>query len=154
MSTITKSARVVGTVWLPLAILALTVAATTWPRTRDTNGTRSAMTARIVAAQLKDVPSHNRLFRASLDLTSDSVWVLRLRTASGTPVRNAGVAIDAWMPEQDSVAHSTSTAVEYSGAGSYRVRPVALDRTGWWNVSVRISAAGRADSLAFNVILD
>jgi len=147
MSAITKSARVVCTMWMPLVALVLTVTATTWPRPR------AALQQRIVNARLTDVPSHNRLYRATLDLTSDSVWTLRLRSSSGVPISNAAVAMDAWMPEQGTVAHLTPLATEDSHAGSYRVRPVALGRQGWWNVSVRIAAAGRTDSLAFNVIL-
>lgn len=147
MSAITKGARVACTMWIPLVALALTVTATTWPRPRV------ALPQRIVNARLTDVPSHNRLYRATLDLTSDSVWTLQLSSNSGEPIPNAAVAMDAWMPEQGRVAHVTPLATEDSLAGSYHVRPAPLDRQGWWNISVQIAAAGRTDSLAFNVIL-
>ena len=61
--------------------------------------------------------------------------------------------MDAWMPERESAAHAMPTAAEYSGGGGYRVTPVALDRPGWWNIRLQITAAGRTDSLAFNVIV-
>lgn len=152
MSAITKVVRATCQLWIPLAVLALTLTAMTWPRSHVVNRNAEVM-ERVVTARLTDVPSHNRLYRASLALTSDSVWVLRVRSASGVPVRNARVAMDAWMPEQEGVAQAAPTAVNYTGAGEYRVRPLALDRPGWWNVRVQISAAGRADSLAFNVML-
>ena len=151
MSATTNTVRATFTMWIPLAVVALTVAATTRPRPRVAEST--AMANRIAVARLNDIPSHNRLYRASLDLTSDSGWLVRLRSASGAPVRNAAVVLDAWMPEQEDLAPVTPTAVEYLGAGTYRVAPLALDRPGWWNISVRISSAGRTDSLAFNVIL-
>lgn len=148
MSAVTRIARMACRMWIPLAALSLAVTATTWPRPRAT-----AVMGRVVTARLTEIPSHNRRYVASLDLTSDSVWFLRLRSASGVPIPNARLAIKAWMPEQKRVAKSASTATEYSSAGSYRVTPLALDRSGWWNISVQISAAGGADSLAFNVIL-
>lgn len=153
MSAVTKLLGPTCKLWIPLAVLTLTLTATTWPRSRSSNVAPSGAAERIVAQRLTDVPSHNRLYRASLVLTSDSAWVLRLRSASGVPVRNARVAVDAWMPEQASPARITQTAADYVGAGAYRVTPVALDRPGWWNISVHISAASRTDSLAFNVIL-
>jgi hypothetical protein len=148
MSAVTRIVRVACGMWIPLVALALTLTATTWPRPRS-----AAIVGRVVTARLADIPSHNRLYVASLDLTSDSVWFLRLRSASGAPIPNARLTIDGWMPEQERVAHSAPTATQYASDGDYRVTPLALDRPGWWNVSVQISAAGRADSLAFNLIL-
>jgi len=153
MSAVTKVLRVACKMWIPLAVLALTLTATTWPATRGAKRRGSGVMERAVVARLNDVPSHNRLYRASLELTSDSVWMLRLRSASGAPVRNARVAMEAWMPESQRAAQELSTIAEYAGGGSYRVRPLALDRSGWWNISARITAADRTDSLAFNVIL-
>jgi hypothetical protein len=135
--------------WIPLAVLALTLTATTWPRPRP----RTATVKRMVAARLTDIPSHNRVYRASLDLTSDSVWTLRVRSASDAPVPNASVSMEAWMPEQGGVAHAKPAAIEYAGAGTYRVSPLTFDRSGWWNIKMQLSAAGRTDSLAFNLIL-
>ena len=152
MSATTNKVRATFTMWIPLAVVAFTVAATTRPRPRASESA-AAVASRIAIARLNDIPSHNRLYRASLDLTSDSVWLVRLRSASGAPIRNADLVMDAWMPEQEGVAHVKPAATEYHGAGTYRVTPLALDRRGWWNISVRISAAGRTDSLAFNVIL-
>jgi len=147
MSAITKVARAACTMWIPLAALALTLTATTWPRPRAT------LSERIVNARLTDVPSHNRMYRATLDVTGDSVWTLQLRSNAGAAISSAAVAMDAWMPEQSRVAHATPVTKADLAGGSYRVRPVPLDRAGWWNISVQIDAAGQRDSLAFNVIV-
>jgi hypothetical protein len=137
---------------MPIAVLALTLTATTWPRSRETTRNSSAVRSRMVASQLTNVPSHNRLFRASLDLTGDSVWMVRVQSASGAAVANATVVIGAWMPEER-LAQATPTTATYASDGDYRVRPLALDRPGWWNITVRISGPEQVDSLAFNMIL-
>ena len=151
MSAVTNAARVACRVWIPIVALALTITATTYPRPTRTSS--AAILERVVVARLTDIPSHNRLYRASLDLTSDSTWTLLLRSASGVPIPEARLAMKAWMPEHESVAHATAKAPNSALAGMYRVRPVALDRPGWWNISVQISGAAGTDSLAFNVIL-
>lgn len=151
MSAVTKSARAACTMWIPIVVLALTLMAATYPRAARNSG--ASVLDRVVTARLTNVPSHNRLYQASLDLTSDSVWTLRLRSASGAPIRNGRIVVNAWMPEQEGIAPAAPMAIDYARAGMYRVRPLALDRPGWWNISVRIAAAGRTDSLAFNVIL-
>lgn len=152
MSAVTKVVRTACQLWIPLAVLALTLTATAWPRSRETTRSGSAVSARIVASRLTNVPSHNRIFRASLDLTSDSVWTVRIQSASGVAVANGTVMMRAWMPEE-SLAPATPTTAAHSSDGDYRVRPLALDRPGWWNITVRISGPGQVDSLAFNVIL-
>jgi hypothetical protein len=152
MSAVTKVVRRACQLWVPLAVVALTLTATTWPRSRETTRNSSAVRGRIVASRLTNVPSHNRLFRASLDLTSDSVWTVRVQSASGVAVANAAVVIGAWMPEER-LAQATPTTATSTSDGRYRVRPLSLDRSGWWNITVRISGAGEIDSLAFNMIL-
>lgn len=72
MSAVTKLARTACQMWIPLAVLALTLTEATWPRSRAAKIESSAVTGRIVTARLTNVPSHNRAYRASLDLTSDS----------------------------------------------------------------------------------
>ena len=154
MSAVTKVLGAACRMWIPLGVLTLMVTATTWPRPHAAHVDGSTVPERVVAARLTDIPSHNSLYRATLELTSgDSGWILRLRSASGTPIRNAHVEMDAWMPEHELFAHAILEATPYSSAGSYRVRALALDRPAWWNISVQISAAGRTDSLAFNAIL-
>ena len=152
MSAVTKVVRTACQLWVPLAVLSFTLMATTWPRSHETTRKGSAVSDRIVASRLSDVPSHNRLFRASLDLTGDSVWTVRVQSASGVAVANAAVVIGAWMPEER-LAQAGEMTARYTGAGDYRVRPLALDRSGWWNITVRISGSGLMDSLAFNMNL-
>jgi hypothetical protein len=153
MTTTIKKLFSACRLWIPLTALALIVTAFTWARPRAMEISGPAVLKRAVVARVTDIPSHNRLYRASLALTSDSIWTLQLRSITGAPITNAAVAMDAWMPDAEQHAHIAPTASEYLGAGAYRVRRLAFDRTGWWNVRVQVSAAGRTDSLAFNLVL-
>jgi hypothetical protein len=153
MTTAIKKLFSACRLWIPLSALALIVTAFTWPRTGAIEISGPAVLGRAVVARVTDIPSHNRLYRASLVLTNDSSWTLQLRSVTGAPIPNAAVAMDAWMPDAEQHAHVVPTASEYQGAGAYRVRRLAFDRTGWWNVRVQMSAAGRTDSLAFNLVL-
>lgn len=153
MTTAIKKAFRVCRLWIPLSALAVIVMASTRPNPRAAEISGPAVLQRAVVARLVDIPSHNRLYRASLSLTNDSVWTMQLRSAAGVSIANAVVVMDAWMPEEEQHPHAVPTASEYLGDGSYRVRRLAFDRPGWWNVRLQLSASGRADSLAFNVVL-
>src|SRR5690349_6213768 len=62
-----------------------------------------------IPAQLDDVPSHNRRYRASLLPPQKganglpSGWTLRLRGQDGTPVQDAALEVGVWMPEEPTV---------------------------------------------------
>ena len=134
-------------------IAALAITASAWPRTNDTTISGAAVLERVSIARLTDVPSHNRLYRASLGLTSDSVWTLHLRSATGAPVQNASLVLEAWMPDEENVPRVVPIANEYVGNGDYRVRRLSFTRGGWWNVRLQIAASEHVDSLAFNLVL-
>lgn len=153
MRIATKKLFSVCRLWIPLSALALIVTAASWPRSRAMEISGPAVLQRAVVARVTDIPSHNRLYRASLVLTSDSILTLQLRSVTGAPIPNAALVMDAWMPDAEQHAHVAPSASEYLGEGAYRVRRLAFDRTGWWNVRVQMSAAGRTDSLAFNLVL-
>lgn len=153
MTSATKKLFTVCQLWIPALTLVLLLTASASPRPRMPRIAGSDVLKRAVAAQLTDVPSHNRLYRASLVLTNDSTWTLQLRLATGAPVSNAGIAMKAWMPEAEQHGELVPTVSEGLGNGDYRVRQLAFDQLGWWNLKVQVSAAGGTDSLAFNVIL-
>jgi hypothetical protein len=134
-------------------IAALAITASAWPRASDMTISGAAVLERASIARLTDVPSHNRLYRATLGLTSDSVWTLHLRSATGDPVQNASLVLEAWMPDDESVRRVVPIAKEYEDNGDYRVRRLSFTRVGWWNVRLQIAASGHVDSLAFNLVL-
>src|SRR4051812_23075382 len=133
MTSATKKLFSVCQLWIPALTLVLLLTASKWPRPRATRIAGSNVLERAVLTQLTDVPSHNRLYRASLVLANDSMWTLQLRSATGAPIANAAVTMDAWMPDAEQHAHAVPTISEGQGDGTYRVGQLAFDQPGWWN---------------------
>jgi hypothetical protein len=110
-----------------------------------------------LVAQLNDVPSHNRRYRATLEprlagRATSIDWRLRVEPASGALSSRPSIVMKSWMPEQQGVAGNEPVAV-YSGGGAFRIEGLRFGEPGWWNVSVIITDAGVTDSLGFNVIV-
>jgi hypothetical protein len=112
-------------------------------------------------ALLTDVPSHNGAYRASMTPSSGAIrgnysltWTLDIRTAAGAPVESASLALEGWMPDNETAGVIRPRTPAGLGDGRYRVEGLRFDSRGWWNVRLRISAAGVTDSLAFNLVLD
>ena len=104
-----------------------------------------------LTAQLDSVPSHNRLYRASL-LPSGHEWKLRLEKSDREPVSGGSLVMQAWMPEEPAV-NEYQPRVIAEGGGIYRVEGLRVDRPGWWNLKLTVTDAGVTDSLAFNLIM-
>ena len=111
-------------------------------------------------AMLSDVPSHNRVYRASMVPSPDRIernrpltWTVEVRTAAGASVERATLSLESWMPDDESARVARPRATEELGGGRYRVGGIRFDHGGWWNVRLQISAAGVTDSLAFNLVL-
>ena len=111
-------------------------------------------------ALLSDVPSHNRVYRASMIPSPDPIernrlvtWTVEIRTAADAPVEGASLALESWMPDDENVPSRRPRAIADLGGGFYRVEGLRFDSRGWWNLRLQISAAGMTDSLAFNVVL-
>ena len=109
-------------------------------------------------AQLDNVPSHNRRYRASLlpsqyATDRDGIeWKLRLETSDREPISSASLVMQAWMPEAPAVNEHQPRVIADGGVG-YRIEGLRLDRPGWWNLKLRVTHARITDSLAFNLIL-
>ena len=146
----------------PLCLLfALTVIVSTsaWVGARRSESTVHLRVVEMSAlTRLRDIPSHNRIYRASLVLPStdqpnDSALAatVLVRTSGGMPVANASLTMDAWMPDSEQIAETRPRTIRYLGEGKYRVEGLRLTRSGWWNIALHIAGAAGTDSLAFNV---
>ena len=118
----------------------------------------AAATNPVAFSRIADVPSHNERYVASLvpsstppHLGQPLEWTIVIRNAAGISQEHASLLVDSWMPD-DSASGSRSYATRELGAGRYRVDGLRFDRQGWWNVRLRVSAAGTTDSLAFNLV--
>jgi hypothetical protein len=99
------------------------------------------------------------LYRASLVPSSDpadrsrsTTWTVKVETAAGTPVGDATLALESWMPEDDRVAAVRPRVTRYVGDGRYHVEGIRFNRRGWWNVRLQVARRGATDSLAFNLV--
>ena len=109
--------------------------------------------------RLANIPSHNRVYRASLLPTAGAVllhrdlrWPVEVRTAAGQFVEGAALDVECWMPDEPTVPTVRPRAVAVTGGG-YRIEGLRFDRRGWWNVRLRINSPAGTDSLAFNIVL-
>ena len=110
-------------------------------------------------SRLSAIPSHNGVYRASLVEPSgparpfgSRVWTVEVKTAAGSPVEGATLALESWMPDETQVLATRPRVTGYLGAGRYRIDGLRIDRRGWWNVRLQVTAAGGTDSLAFNLV--
>ena len=103
-----------------------------------------------LTAQLENVPSHNRLYRASLVPSRDK-WTLRVEKSDHEPVSGASLLMQAWMPDQPAV-NEYRLRVIAGDDGVYRVEGLRFDRSGWWNMKLSVTHSGITDSLAFNIV--
>lgn len=113
-----------------------------------------------VVATFSNVPSHNGAYRASMIPSPHAiepniplVWTVEIRTAAGLPVEGASLALESWMPDDESVSVTRPRTTAELGGGRYRVAGLRFGGRGWWNVRLRVSGAGVTDSLAFNLVL-
>ena len=111
-------------------------------------------------ALLSDIPSHNRVYRASMTPSPDPIELNRsltltveIRTAADAPVDGALLALESWMPDNESASVVRPRAIASLGGGLYRIEGLHFDVRGWWNLRLQIAAAGMTDSLAFNLVL-
>ena len=129
---------------LATAVAFMTVVAG-WTMVR--NGDASVVTF----SRLANIPSHNGVYRASMIASANSRWTIEIQSATGTPVPSASLTLESWMPDEERGVVSHPRVTELAD-GRYRVDGLRLDRSGWWNVKLAISAAGGIDSLAFNLV--
>ena len=110
-------------------------------------------------SRLADIPSHSGVYRASLVRSSNGsarldspTWIVKVETTAGTPVNNATLALESWMPDDDRVPSRHPRVTRYLGDGRYEVDGLRLERHGWWNVKLQIVQPDKTDSLAFNLV--
>jgi len=139
-------------------VLATTLVATSaaWYTNRRPALSELIRTGKLVA-QVNNVPSHNRRYRATLrpELTAAGQladWQVLIETSNGDTPASPTLVMRSGMPEVPSVSGDRPTTT-YVGRGAFRVDGLHFDRAGWWNVRVTISDAGVTDSLAFNLIV-
>jgi hypothetical protein len=138
-------------------VLVATSAAWLAERRPESSSIAKSIRTETLVAQLDDVPSHNRRYRATLEPELNEKgqlvdWRMLITTADGSVPTRPTLVMRSWMPETPSVVGDRPKA-SYLGDGTFRVEGLRFRRPGWWNVTVTISDAAVTDSLAFNLIV-
>lgn len=80
-------------------------------------------------------------------------WVLHVETATGQPVTGAQIAVDGDMPQHGHGLPTSPAVTRELGNGDYLVEGVKFHMHGWWVMDFAITAAGRHDTVRFNLLL-
>jgi hypothetical protein len=104
--------------------------------------------------------SEQRLFTATIRPASQPIpvntlhrWTLHLETPDGQPITNATIAVDGDMPQHGHGLPTQPQVTRQLGNGDYLVEGMKFQMGGWWVVDFTIDAAGKHDSVRFNLIL-
>lgn len=80
-------------------------------------------------------------------------WIVTLKTAGGTPVEGAAIAVDGGMPQHGHGLPTAPQMTAYLGDGRYRIEGMRFNMTGWWEIRLAIEAPEGEDRVTFNLAL-
>lgn len=73
-------------------------------------------------------------------------WVLHLETTAGEPLEGAAIEIGGGMPAHDHGLPTSPRVTEELGSGDYRVEGMRFHMSGYWEVTLEISAGGVSET--------
>ena len=90
--------------------------------------------------------------RVPVPINTIQSWTLTITDSGGRPVDGAVIEIAGDMPEH---GHGlpTTPQVRSLGGGRYMLEGLKFHMPGWWVVTLDVSAAGRSDTVTFNLKL-
>jgi hypothetical protein len=80
-------------------------------------------------------------------------WTATVKTADGTPVEEAEIAIDGGMPQHGHGLPTAPAVTASLGDGRYRIEGVRFNMSGWWEFKLKVKAAAGEDDVTFNLSL-
>ena len=78
-------------------------------------------------------------------------WRLRVESADGQAVKDAEISINGDMPEHGHGLPTQPKVTKNFGDGTYLVEGIKFSMPGWWIMTFDITAAGKSDSVTFNL---
>jgi hypothetical protein len=81
-------------------------------------------------------------------------WRIRLSSPSGTPVRNARIAVGGGMPQHGHGLPTRPQVTREVADGTYLMEGMKFSMTGWWEIKLAIQAAEGSDTAVFNMVVD
>jgi hypothetical protein len=104
--------------------------------------------------------SNDGLFRATytpgvtpIPINRLHSWTLHLETPAGQPLEHATISVDGDMPQHGHGLPTRPVANTYLGHGDYLVEGLKYQMGGWWVMDFKVTAAGRTDTVRFNLLL-
>jgi hypothetical protein len=104
--------------------------------------------------------SKNGTFKVVIAPSADPIplnrihaWQVHVEDSSGQPVTEAAITVEGGMPEHGHGLPTKPMVTQNLGTGTYLVEGMKFQMHGWWTVTFTISAAGKSDTVTFNLRL-
>ena len=81
-------------------------------------------------------------------------WQVKLSTPDGAPVTHARISVDGGMPQHGHGLPTRPQVTQELADGTYLVEGMKFSMTGWWEIKLAIEAAGAADKVTFNQVIE
>jgi hypothetical protein len=91
--------------------------------------------------------------RGPIAINQIHAWTIHVETADGQPVTDAAITVDGDMPQHGHGLPTRPEVTKNLGNGDYLVEGMKFQMGGWWVVDFTIDAAGKQDTVRFNMIL-
>jgi hypothetical protein len=91
--------------------------------------------------------------RGPIAINQLHAWTIHVATPDGRPVADATIAVDGDMPQHGHGLPTQPLVTKHLGNGDYLVEGMKFQMGGWWVVDFTIDAAGKRDTVRFNMIL-
>lgn len=81
-------------------------------------------------------------------------WTINVATPAGVPVQGARISVDGGMPQHGHGLPTRPRVTRELGNGDYLMEGMKFSMTGWWEIKLAIEAAGAADKVTFNRVIE
>lgn len=81
-------------------------------------------------------------------------WEVKVISPGGAPVRGARIDVDGGMPQHGHGLPTQPRVTQELGDGRYLVEGMKFSMNGWWELKLRVQAAGVSDRVTFNRVID
>jgi hypothetical protein len=86
-------------------------------------------------------------------VNSMHAWEIRLLTPAGEPVRGAQIEVGGGMPQHGHGLPTQPRVTRDAGDGRYLLEGMKFSMPGWWEIKLKVAAAGGNDSVTFNTVI-
>ncbi len=80
-------------------------------------------------------------------------WQVRLTDAAGQPIAHAHIDVDGGMPQHGHGLPTQPRVTRELSDGTYLIEGMKFSMSGWWEIRLKIDAAGVSDTVTFNTVV-